>query len=149
MKKNIGTANGKEIFVIIDNDHMKAHPDVTEEMIAEAIQMVAYTAPFWMGTVDLGRVIGKDACVETTDSDDVRMECRPGRETKSRLVYGREPEDTSLLTIGICTDDDGKETVFTAFPGQKAPKELSDPRLREDERAEAEAFWATHALCAQ
>lgn len=150
MKKNIATTNnGINVSVIIENEHMLAHPSVTDEILAEALTKVEYAPPFWMGTVDIGRVIGTDACVETTDADDIRYECRPGREIKSRMVYGRKPESTTLLTIGICTDDDGIETVFTAFPGLKAPKELEDPRLTESERAEAEAFWATHALCAE
>lgn len=137
------------IYVIMNNEHMMAHSGVTESLLKEALQKVEYTAPFWMETVDLGRPIGVDACVETTERDDVRYECRPGRTTKSRMVYGRKPAPTSLLTIGICTDDDGLDTVFTAFPGLKAPKELTDPSLKEAERKEAEAFWSTHALCAE
>ena len=149
-KRIIGqTANGHDAYVIIDNEHMQAHADVTEELIAEAVGKIKYEPTFWMGTVDLERVIGKDTCVETTADDDVRMICRPGRNIESRMVFNREPEDTTLLTVGICTDeDDGLVTIFTAFPGVKAPKELNDPRLREEERVEAEAFWSTHALCA-
>lgn len=148
MKKEIGTTmNGHHVYVIINDRHMLAHASVTETLLTEAVSKINYTPTFWMGEVDLGRIIGKDACVLTTETDDVRMEYRTGRETLSRVVYGREPEDTSILTVGLCTDDDGLVTVFTAFPGKKAPKELSDPSLRESERPEAEQFWACHALC--
>lgn len=148
MKKEIGTTmNGHHVYVILNDSHMLAHSSVTETLLTEAVSKIDYTPTFWMGEVDLGRIIGKDACVQTTETDDVRYECRVGRKTLSRVVYGREPEDTSILTVGLCTDDDGLVTVFTAFPGKKAPKELSDPSLRESERPEAEQFWACHALC--
>ena len=70
-----------------------------------------------------------------------------GRKNKSRIVCYREPEPTSLFTVGVCTDDDKLVTVFTAFPGPNAPKEMTDPRLTDAERADAIAFWSTHALC--
>lgn len=148
MKKLVGkTANGYDVYVIENNNHMMAHKEVTHELIAEAASKVEYKPTFWMDSIDMGRVIGKDACVVTTEKDVIRMQCRLERKFKSRMVLNRESEDTTIFTLGLCTDDDGLVTVFTAFPGIKAPKELNDPRLREDERAEAEEFWSTHALC--
>lgn len=126
---------------------MEAHQNASDSLIAEAISKVEYTPPFWMGTVNMGKVIGKDACVPVTEADDVRWICRPGRDIKSPIVFNRTPEDTQMFTIGICKDDDGLNTVFTAFPGQKAPKEPNDPNLRDEERAESELFWGNHALC--
>lgn len=149
MKKRIGvTKNGFDVYVILDNEHMLAHASVKEELIAEAIPKITFTPPHWMAAVEMGYIVGKNACVTVSAEDDVRDECRPGRVYPSRIVYGKTPEDTSLLTVGLCTDDDGLCTVFTAFAGPKAPKELTDPTLKEGERAEAEAFWKTHALCA-
>lgn len=150
MKKMINvTKNGKEVYVIVDDAHMQAHPQITESLLAEAIGKVDYKPPFQMVTVNMDRTIGTDMCVSTGPDDKIVWQSRKGRTTPSRMVLGREPEPTSLVTVGICTDDDGLETVFTAFPGQLAPKELHDPRLREDERPEAEAFWAVHALVAE
>jgi len=151
MKKFIcKTKNNFEVYIIENNKHMEAHSSITEAMLEKALKKIIYTPTFWMGTVELDTFTGFDNCVETSEGDDIRYECRPGREIRSRLVYGRQPEETNLITIGLCTDDeDGLVTVFTAFPGQKAPKELEDPRLTEEERPEAEAFWATHALCAE
>jgi len=149
MKKLIGkTKNAYDVYIIINHKHMLAHKDVTHALIAEAVSKVEYLPTFFMNSIDMGRIIGKDACVKTSDADDVRMVRRPGRKIKSRMVFNREPEDTNLLTVGMFTDDDGLVTVFTAYPGLRAPKELNDPRLRKEERAEAEAFWSTHALCA-
>lgn len=150
MKKELNvTENGFEVYSIVNDSHMEAHASVKETDIAEAISKITLTPPFGMYTVDLVRICGVDNCVLTMDSDDIRWENRPGRNTPSRMVYGREPEPTSLITIGICTDDDGKETIFTAFYGALAPKELTDPRLKESERGEAEKFWSCHALVAE
>lgn len=142
------TADGVDVYVKVDNPHMLAHSDVKNELIAEAIQKITYgNTTFIMKTVDMGRIVGYNACVKTTPQDRVVEVLRPGREIKSRIVCNREPEPTSLFTIGMCTDNDQLVTVFTAFPGPLAPKEITDPRLTDAEREEAKAFWLTHALC--
>ena len=129
--------------------HMEAHSDVQMAHVKEAISKLDYQGPFWIGAVDLGRTIGKDHCVEITPQDDVRMVRRPNRDGETPMVYGREAADSSLIVIGICHDDDGLETLFTAFYGQLAPKEPWDPRLRDEEREASETFWSTHALVAE
>ena len=150
MKFCIGqTANGYNVFMEVNNDHMKAHADATHSLIAEAIQKIEYTPTFWMNSIDMGRIIGKDACVEVNEHDDVREICRPGRTLPSRIVFNKQPMDTCYFTIGMCTDNDGLVTIFTAFPGMKAPKETNDPNLKDYEREESERFWSTHALCNQ
>ena len=141
------TTNGYEVYSLVNNGHMQAHKDVQEEHVKEAIAKIDHHAPFGIYEVDLGRVVGTDICVETTADDDVRLEYRVGRDILTRKVYGREPAPTTKMVVGICTDpDDELETVFTAYYGQLAPKELTDPRLTDEERPEAEAFWANHAL---
>ena len=148
-KKLIGkTANGVDVYVIVDNEHMQAHSDVREAMIAEAIKKMTYeNTTFKMETFDMGRIIGNNSCVKTGPEDKVVEVARPGRTNKSKIVCYREPEPTSLFTVGVCTDDDKLVTVFTSFPGPLAPKEMTDPRLTDAERADAIAFWSTHALC--
>lgn len=151
MKKNkIGTTkNGFDVYVIVNNEHMEAHADVTNKLIAEAISKVTYKPPFWMNSVDMGRIVGKDSCVEITDEDDTCWTLRPGRKVESHLVYNKKPVDTNLLTVGMCNDDDGLVTVFTSHFGVKAPKEPTDAHLKDSEREESEEFWHTHALCAE
>lgn len=146
MKKVIGTtANGINVYSIIENEHMLAHSDVLEKHITEAISKIAIESPFLMEEINLGRIIGKDNCIEIQDGDDVRMMRRIGRKGDSKIVFGREAEETSLITVGICLDDDGLYTVFTAFYGQKAPKEPWDCR-GEEEKIKSEIFWSNHAL---
>lgn len=146
MKKEIAvTKNGIVVFGIINNEHMIAHSQVQDNHISEAIAEISLEAPFFMESVDLGKNIGFDNCIEVTDNDDVRMMRRIGRRGDSRIVFGKKAAPTSLITVGVCLDDDGLYTLFTAFYGQKAPKEPWDCR-NEEELTESEAFWLNHAL---
>lgn len=148
-KRLVGkTRNGIEIYAINQDKHMAAHAYVTDTMLAEALSLIDYDAPFWMESVDVGHIIGTDNCVSVSNMDDVRMLYRKGRSGRTPILFGREAPKTSLLTIGIFHDNkDGLETIFTSFTGAKAPKEPWDPSLKSEEaKAEAERFWATHAL---
>lgn len=148
-KKFIGTTNnGIDVYMCESTyEHMMAHPDVRMSDVKKAIMKTAYKAPFQIKSVDLGRICGKDACISIPAGMKPEMRTRKGRQGKTPVfLTGVETADTSLLTLGICTDDDGKDTVFTAFYGQLAPKEPWDPRLSDSERAGAESFWNNHAL---
>ncbi len=141
------TATGVNVYIGEETfSHMEAHSNVDFEHIKEAIGKMEYVGPFAIKPIDLGRVIGKDSCVEVTKSDDVRMVRRANRDGETPMVYGKDAADTSLIVVGVCTDDDGLDTLFTAFYGQLAPKEPWDPYLKDEERAESETFWSTHAL---
>ena len=142
------TNNGVDVYMDVEDTHMLAHKGVPTELIAEAVSKVVYNPTFFIGEVEMGRVVGVDGCVKTSDTDDVFFACREGRSTPSRLVRGRKAEPTTKMVVGICndSDDNGVVTLFTAFFGVKAPKELDDPRMTEAERPEAEKFWADHAL---
>lgn len=142
------TNNNVDVYMCESTyEHMLAHPDVQMSDIKEAIEKMVYTAPFQMAQVDLERICGKDACISIPAGMKPEMRTRKGRQGKTPVfLSGVEAADTSLLTLGICKDDDGKDTVFTAFYGQLAPKEPWDPRLSDSERSEAEQFWISHAL---
>ena len=153
-KKHIGlTADNIYVYAIIDNKHMLSHTDVSEDLIIEAIQRVTFGLENTerMITVDMGRIIGKQACVETTADDKVVEAKRPGRKIASRIVCNRDPVPTSKLTLGFSIKrEDGLLTVFTAYPGEWAPMELTDykyKRLSPKEQAKIRMFWDTHALC--
>ena len=95
----------------------------------------------------MGRVVGKDHCIYVAPENwrNVKMVKRPNRKGPTPMIKAN-PQDTSLITIGICKDDDGLYTIFTAFYGLKAPKEPWDTNS-DLERSESEKFWSCHALC--
>lgn len=142
------TANGIDVYMCESTyKHMIAHPDVRMDDVKEAIMKTTYQAPFQIQSVDLGRICGKDSCISIPAGMKPKMRTRKGRQGKTPVfLSGVEAADTCILTVGICKDDDGKDTVFTAFYGQLAPKEPWDPRLSDSERSESEAFWSSHAL---
>ena len=145
--------NGVEVYVCnYTYTHMMAHADVDMSHIVEAISKIspADGQTFIMQNIDLGRIIGKDNCVAVNEEDDVRIVTRPNRAGQTPIVYNREAEDTSLINVGLCLDEeDGLWTMFTAFYGILAPKEPWDFRLKDEEREESIQFWSTHALVNQ
>ena len=151
MKEKIAESlNGIDVYAVIDNPHMEAHKYVQNEHIAEAIARCSIDRGFGIYTVEFDHIIGKNDLVETTEDDDVRYEKRAGRNIISRVVHGRESEDTNLITVSTTIDeDDGLMTLVTAFYGPQAPREMTDPRLTDEERPESVAFWSNHALVAK
>ena len=148
-KKYIGTTkNNIDVYMCESTyEHMLAHPNVRMDDVKKAIMKTTYQAHFQIKAVDLGRICGKDSCIEIPAGMKPEMCTRKGRQGKTPVfLSGVEAEDTSLLTLGICTDDKGRDTVLTAFYRQLAPKGPWDPRLSDSERSESEAFWSSHAL---
>lgn len=149
------TADRINTYILV-GDHMLAHAGVSKELIVEAVQKVNFglDSNWKMITVDLERFIGYSACIPTTDEDMIVQAKRPGRETPSKIVCYKDPIPTTELTLGMSIltsgeNMDGLLTVFTAFYGELAPKELSDPLLSDEERPAAEEFWKNHALCSR
>lgn len=141
--------NNKEVFICeATMQHMAAHADVNFSDIKEAIKKIDLQGTFFMDTVEMGHTVGKNHCIYVSpkDWDKVQMVQRPHRDGMTPHIQAK-PEDTSLLTVGVCLDEDGLWTMFTAFYGPKAPKEPWDKNLKEEERAESEEFWNCHALC--
>lgn len=81
-------------------------------------------------------------------SDDVvsfvkRSEDRPA----SRMINSAKRPSRLLTVIG--TAKDGDVTIFTAYGGPCAPREVGDATLATDEeKKESADFWAQHALAA-
>lgn len=142
------TSDNKDIYIDSKTlEHMEAHPDVNIAHIREAIGNISIgEKPFLMNSIDMGRTIGKDNCVEISPDTKVENLYRKGRDGMTPIAMDKEPSDTNLLTVGMALDDDGKLTMFTSFYGQLAPKEPWDERLSPEEKAESEQFWKTHAL---
>ena len=149
-KKILATDKTNNKVYICDEtlSHMKAHPDVEINDVRKAINNIALSGTFFMESIDLHEIIGKDHCVFVPEErrEEVKMIQRPNRDGLTPMI-GIEAQSTSLITIGLCVDDDGLWTMFTAFYGVKAPKEPWDKTLSESEREESEEFWSTHALC--
>lgn len=101
--------------------------------------------------VNMGRIVGKKLCVETTEKDEIFYAAMPGRKSNrvSRYVRNREPVDSSFITLILQKRDDERFQLFNCYIGEPAPMDLSDPHLEKaskEAQQEALEFWKNHAL---
>lgn len=84
---------------------------------------------------------------EAIGEDEVSYEKRGSRPNPSRLC-SRPTRPSSICTViaGPAQEGDEDLILYTAFGGPLAPREVTDPYLPEEAKAESEAFWAVHAL---
>lgn len=95
----------------------------------------------------LSGIHGPIAGDEPVPSSEVRWAHRGDRKGLSRLC-DRAPRPTRRMTvIGIREGDTVK--VFTAYGGECAPREITDPNLPPEAAEEAAQFWSVHALSAE
>lgn len=146
------TACGGEIVLTEETMvHLEAHPEA-RGLLAEAIARVRLPAEgdFLKVVVDLGRVIGQTACVET-NCDVFLFAVRKGRTAPTRVVVGVEKSDTTTFVVLVHKDEvSGQWVLNTGYAGADAPREphdrYFDDKLDGDEFVEALKFWSEHAL---
>lgn len=139
------TNDNKKVYLHPQASHSH-RPELNEEVLSK-INIGDNT--FIKEVVDLGRVIGKDHLVETTEEDKIVLLDR-GRGYPSRMVIGRDPENTTKATVIIakCGPEDGEEwddkyVLITLFEGEPGEPE---PYGRNENNQNAIEFWKTHAL---
>ena len=110
------------------------------EFFAETIRL-----PEDMGMVKTnlyGPIMGDGEINETF----VRYVKRMRHNYASRIV-DRPARKTNLITvIAGPVENQGNCVAYTIYGGPYTPKEPGDPTMREEEKAESEKFWSTHAL---
>ena len=143
------TVDGTPVYLhpVASHSH---RPDLNAEVISKLTIEKGQT--FLRQTVDLGRVIGEDHLVETSDGDMIAYARRGNRAGESRFVLNRAAKPTTKVTIIACVDRDPGETqglwcLVTLFEGEPGCREPWDASLKTPEaKAQAYAFWANHAL---
>jgi len=137
--------NGTPVYVTEDT-HL--HPEVMD-VIGEALQRIDETnlPSFSRQAVDMGRIVGRHACVETSAADDgdIVWARRANRASYSRFIRNRPAIPTPFISITLAKPND-VWLVYTAYFGTPAPKEPTDPRIHDAEREESLVFWKSHAL---
>ena len=135
--------------VIGEGSHVLDHNTLV--LFEEALGQVRLEGEaFFLRAVDMGRVIGTNACVRVEGHDSrVYYARRGGRAGASRMVRGISPTPCTTLVLCLGWDPDaGHHVAYTAYVGEVAPREPWDPSLQEDPAglAESRKFWAAHAL---
>ena len=134
--------------------HEESHTDHYPTSIIEVIkERFAEKNEFFIESFELPEALGVFPChlhgpltgeQPVTDAE-AEMRKREGRDELHRMC-DRPAVQTRVCTV-VAGPHDGHDCVlFTAYPGPLAPKGLNDPSLKEEEKAESQAFWAQHAL---
>lgn len=144
--------NGKEIYDTKDSHWQSAHKIVTQELLQEAFDKIEISdgQELFVDAIEMGRIIGKTYCVQTSELDQVFKARRNGRAGNTPTVINKAPADCSKLAIVLNKNDDKSYILATTYIGEITPMEPWDPTLLQtgDEQKiqESKDFWATHAL---
>ena len=131
-----------------DHGVLAAHKAVIENLFQEAGDgFLLRTVELPDGCADLESGLhGPLAGDEPVLTAEVHWAKRGERPGLSRLC-GRAMRPTRLMTV-IGTRKGDEVTVFTAYGGPCAPREITDASLPPEAAEEAAQFWAVHALSA-
>lgn len=136
--------NNQSVFVDVENTNVKLHL-LEYPNILELVKIVAQNSVLEGANVgieyDMGEVVGKTSCVQTTDSDEIVYAKRLQRDSYSRFVKGRELEDTHFVSAVFFQKDYGY-LLWSAWCGNLVPTSPdAEGRMRT-----SVGFWANHAL---
>jgi hypothetical protein len=105
----------------------------------DTVELPAHLGPLPCGIH--GPIMGD----EPVGDDECQLAPRGTRTNLSRLC-GREPRLVRQMTV-IAGPHAGEACVlYTSYGGPLAPKEPTDPTLKDSERQASEDFWKVHAL---
>lgn len=100
-------------------------------------------------TVEFTNTIGLSRCVETGPKDLIVWAQRQGRERYDRFVKGREPVESTKLSLIVLVQNNGTCRLISAHAGGEVPPNPQDykalqgnPRLLQ----KSLKFWSKHAL---
>lgn len=144
----MNTGAGHKVYV--NPTHMAQHRDVLPYLEEALLQVFPPEGQiFYKVDVDMGRIIGHQACVRVTEDDTFIHAQRKNRAGLTRFVLNRLSEPTSYVTI-VLARDRKKENIYrvlTAYIGRVSEREPTDPSIKTDvEMAVSVAFWKDRAL---
>jgi len=145
MKHTIATTkNG--IIVHVDLIHSAAGTAIARQpyllgLLKELIERTEITDQEPQFDQDMGRSVGHESVVETTDADTVVYAQKLKDPTYTRFVKNGQPNPTQYLTIVLHKDEDNLYELKDTWIGR-----LSPPRPGSDlETAESKEYWSNHA----
>lgn len=157
MIQNFYTTKDGRIIVVTDEtrEHMKAHPEV-ENILEEVLLNVELPQDksVYGKEIDMGRVVGKSACVKLKKISLSEKSCfalRINREKASHVILDTEGDSTSKVIVWARFDENFNQYILrTAYIGNLAPAEPWDKSLKtETQKQESLDFWCEHALLYQ
>jgi len=153
LKEAARSKNGIMVYVDDAATHRHGYDEETLKELIEKTELDLGEQGLSVTTSDMGRVMGKDNCLETKDGDTIVYYHRPTgngdvREYPSRMILNRGAEPTTLMSLVIGDNCPEKlPFVYTYYAGAATPREPGDPSLtKPGDIQESEQFWDRHAL---
>jgi hypothetical protein len=146
MKHPIGRTRN-DVSVYIDLIRSQAAGYVSQqprllELIRGVLRQTTAQDPIIRIEQNMGRAIGYNFVVSTTDKDAIFYAQLIRDPLYTRFVKNGKPRTTKYLTIILNRDEDGEYELYDTWVGRlRPPRPGSD-----DETAESRAYWATHAF---
>ncbi len=127
---------------VVDRHRSHLHAGVAQYLSEVFGRIDSGKRSFFVSTIDLGRVVGRNSCVQVGEDDEIVFAQREGRKGLSRFVQNREPEPCSVVTVILKKGDNGEYILITAWVGLQAQPEPWDRNATE----QSVAFWTKSAL---
>ncbi len=145
MKHTIGqTNNGVTLYVDLINSQAGVQIARQPYMLAllkELIGRTVITGKELQFDQDMGRPVGHESIVETTEADAIIYAQKLKDDVYTRFVKNAKPDQTQFVTLILQKDADDSYELIDTWIGR-----LSPPRPGSKyENAESKVYWATHA----
>jgi hypothetical protein len=146
MKHPVGqTRNG--ISVYVDLVHSKAAPHIASHpyllgLAKEVVQQLNARGPEITVTYDMGRNVGYDFVVDTTDKDTVLYAQVLRENIYTRFVKNGQPLATRHLTVVLHRGEDGTYELHDVWAGHISPPRPGSLK----ETPESKPYWEHHAF---
>lgn len=139
------TRNGIPVYVDLVRSqaaiHIARQPRLLG-LVKEALEKISARTREISIEQDMGRTIGYNFVVETTDKDTVLYAQCVRDTTYTRFVKNGKPKLTRFLTIVLRHDEDGNYELHDTWIGR-----LSPPRPGSTQETEgSKEYWANHAF---
>ncbi len=142
-RKHLGNLASGEAVYEEDDSHLSDHPSVVPLAREVLAQVTSNNRPSIVDEIDLGREVGKNIRVSTTDKDEIIFARRPGRTGLTRFVKNRQPESCSKVVVILNRQKSGEYIISTAFIGTRCPAEPWDEKWADENSV---PFWNSQAL---
>jgi hypothetical protein len=145
MKHTIGqTNNGVTLYVDLINSQAGVQIARQPYMLAllkELIGRTVITGKELQFDQDMGRPVGHESIVETTEADTIIYAQKLKDNVYTRFVKNAKPDPTQFVTLILRKDADDSYELIDTWIGR-----LSPPRPGSKyENAESKTYWANHA----
>lgn len=145
MKHTIGLTHNN-VTVYVDLIHSQAGNQIARSpymlgLLRELIERTVINGKELQFDQDMGRPIGHESIVETSEADTIIYAQKLKDSTYTRFVKNGKPQQTQYVTLILRKDSDDSYELLDTWIGRLTPPRPGS----EHEIATSKPYWATHA----